>query len=288
MDERPEITHRKCECCDCETEHKYMFSKNGCHIWKCFSCGFGHTEVSEFSPESYYTEAYFNGSYIDGYSNYAETEEALSVEFSKTLRYLNKYASKGGKLLELGCAYGFFLNLAKDLYDVHGVEISGKAVDECHKRGLIQVHAGVLSQEILDIVGPYDVLVMLDVIEHLEEPKKVLAMAASQLKPGGIALLTTGDYSSIQANLFRSNWRLMTPPQHMCFFSVTGIQKIAKTLGFEVLSISHPWKFVPLSLIIYQAMRMLRIPPHNFKFISKKLFLPINLFDAMQVILKKI
>ncbi len=288
MDERPKVTQRKCECCDCETEHKYMFSKNDCHIWKCISCGTGHTEVNAFAPESYYTEDYFNGTYVDGYSNYVETEEALRVEFSKTLRYLNKYAPTGGKLLEIGCAYGFFLNLAQDLYDVYGVEISAKAVDECHKRGLSQVHAGVLSQDVLDIVGSYDALVMLDVIEHLEEPKKILATAASQLKSGGIALLTTGDYSSIQANLFRSSWRLMTPPQHMWFFSVAGISKMAKTMGFEVLSISHPWKFVPLSLVIYQAMRMLRIPPRNFGFISKKLFLPINLFDAIQVVLKKI
>lgn len=182
---------------------------------------------------------------------------------------------------------GFFLKLASQLYDVYGVEISANAVTDCHRRGLNQVYPGMLTPEVMNDIGQYDILVMLDVIEHLENPKNVLEIATSQLKSGGIFILTTGDYSSMLARIFKSNWRLMTPPQHMWFFSVEGIQKLAKSLGFEVISISHPWKFVPLSLIFYQIMRILGFQPRNYKFISNKLFMPINMFDAMQVILYK-
>lgn len=78
----------------------------------------------------------------------------------------------------------------------------------------------------------------------------------------------------------------MTPPQHLWFFTQNGITKLARRLGFEVVAIDHPWKNVPIGLVAYQIGRNF-----NSKFAAPTFLsgisIPINLFDAMRVVLRK-
>ena len=57
-------------------------------------------------------------------------------------------------------------------------------------------------------------------------------------------------------------WRLMTPPQHLWFFSPKTLEAVLARCGFRVLALDHPWKLVPLSMIVFQSLRMagLRAP----------------------------
>ena len=63
----------------------------------------------KFSAAEIYTEAYFQGGRADGYSDYAGSEEVLRGEFRTAVKELRSAGCISGKLLELGCAYGFFL-----------------------------------------------------------------------------------------------------------------------------------------------------------------------------------
>ncbi len=78
----------------------------------------------------------------------------------------------------------------------------------------------------------------------------------------------------------------MTPPQHLWFFSQASMQAMATSLGLEVEHLDHPWKVVPLSLISFQLTRMSGLRPKPIA-ISNRLGLPVNLFDAMRVVLRK-
>jgi hypothetical protein len=78
----------------------------------------------------------------------------------------------------------------------------------------------------------------------------------------------------------------MTPPQHLWFFSQASMLAMAISLGLEVEHLDHPWKVVPLSLISFQLTRMSGLRPKRIA-ISNRLGLPINLFDAMRVVLRK-
>ena len=48
----------------------------------------------------------------------------------------------------------------------------------------------------------------------------------------------------------------MTPPQHLSFFTPASMRKMLAGAGLEVVSLTHPWKRVPVSLIAYQLQRM--------------------------------
>ena len=264
------------------------FQKNGFAVLRCPECGLGRVHAPDFDPETYYTGAYFDGGHQDGYANYKDSENVLKAEFQRTLQALEHMGKAQGRLLEIGCAYGFFLDIAKTRFDVQGIEIANDAVLACHARGLTEVIAGKASPELLDTIAPVDVIVMLDVIEHLEKPDQVLKDALARLKPGGLFMLTTGDWSSLLAKASGPGWRLMTPPQHLWYFTPKSITGFAQRLGLDVVEVSHPWKLVPLSLILFQLKRMFGLgsKPVTIDWLHH-IGLPVNLFDAMRITLRK-
>ncbi len=77
----------------------------------------------------------------------------------------------------------------------------------------------------------------------------------------------------------------MTPPQHLWFFGRESITRLAKSLGLRVEHVDHPWKIVPLSLIVFQLRRMLHLSLSQSP--AAGVGIPFNLFDAMRVVLRK-
>jgi 2-polyprenyl-3-methyl-5-hydroxy-6-metoxy-1,4-benzoquinol methylase len=246
--------------------------------------------VSDFNPKSYYTEFYFNGRHADGYGDYIGSEPILRAEFRRTIDAVKQCGIVSGKLLEVGCAYGFLLQEAEEDFSVYGVEISDAAVAFCHSRGLENVFAGVITEDLLEKVGFVDVVILLDVIEHLKEPNEVMELLVKHLRPGGVLLFTTGDWGSPIAKIMRTSWRLMTPPQHLWYFTRASVAALLGHLGLEIIDIRHPTKIVPVSLVAFQIMRMLGL--HNNSQRSRlkgasTIGIPVNLGDAMRVISRK-
>jgi SAM-dependent methyltransferase len=274
----------QCPACAGLTEPRALYRKNGCAVLQCAACGLGRTEQTGFDPSAYYTGDYFSGGHADGYADYRSAEAILRREFSHTVDHIRKFRS-GGRLLDLGCAYGFFLDEAKPFYDVAGIEISEEAAAAGRARGL-KVIAGVADEAKLAELGAMDVIVLLDVIEHLPDPAATLALCARHLNPGGIIVITTGDFASLYARLSGAHWRLMTPPQHLWFFTPESVRRLGGTLGFTLEAIDHPWKIVPVSLILFQLRRMLGIGGAGTSGASG-IGIPVNLFDAMRCVLRK-
>lgn len=278
------IVARGCEVCGANTNPRPLYSKGGCDVLVCNSCGTGRAVTSTFRPEHYYTKEYFQGGRTDGYADYEASEVALNKEFDRTLAFLTRF-QPSGRLLEIGCAYGNFLRAAASKFEVYGIEISQHAVDRCLQYGL-RVAQGTVSRESLAGIGTLDACVLLDVIEHLESPEHSLRMLTEKLKPGGHLLLTTGDFGSAFARASGRHWRLMTPPQHLWFFTQCGIRMLAKRLGLEVVAVDHPWKSVPIGLITYQVSRNFKSRLAAPTFLNH-ISIPVNLFDAMRVVLRR-
>jgi len=278
------IALRDCPACAQVTEQRFLYSLNGCNIVQCRNCGLGQAEASAFDPASYYTRKYFCGQQSDGYADYIAAEPVLRREFARTVSFIRQWRN-GGRLLEIGCAYGFFLHEAKKYFDVSGIELAADAAIYCQRSGL-SVLPGVAEETTLHQDEMVDVIVMLDVIEHLPDPRGTLVLLSRYLRPGGIIVITTGDFGSVAARLCGRYWRLMTPPQHLWFFGRESVIRLAGSLGLRVERVDHPWKIVPLSLITFQLRRMLHLPL-RVKSTAAGVGLPLNLFDAMRVVLRK-
>jgi SAM-dependent methyltransferase len=275
---------RPCWACGRVVAHSQLFRVNGYDIRQCCNCGLGSAEAHGFDPAGYYTDDYFEGRRADGYAGYLIAEPILRREFARTVDFIRRYRGSG-RLLEIGCAYGFFLSEASRHFDVSGIELAEKAVEHARSIGL-RVLRGTADEANLRRAGLLDVIVLLDVIEHLPNPRETLALCREYLNPRGIIIMTTGDFGSGLAKLTGSRWRLMTPPQHLWFFTRKSMRRLAGDLGMLVERIDHPWKIVPASLIVFQFQRMLGLHPVQFS-VPNNIGVPVNLFDAMRIVLRK-
>jgi len=279
------VFYRNCPVCGAFTEQHLAFEKLGFNILRCGRCKLGRTDVpAEFNPAAIYTDAYFQGGAADGYCDYPASGAILRREFRRTLKHLRRVVS-GGRLLEVGCAYGFFLDEARGWFESEGIEVSVAAAAACRQRGL-NVSQGTVESVTSEGRKPYDAVVMLDVIEHLADPAGTLEILHRRLSPGGGLLITTGDWQSLLARSLGRHWRLMTPPQHLFFFSRRNLILLLQRLGFSVVRCVRPWKWVPLGLAAYQVGNRC-----GWRFRSLEglcgIGLPLNLFDAVQIVARK-
>jgi 2-polyprenyl-3-methyl-5-hydroxy-6-metoxy-1,4-benzoquinol methylase len=275
---------RRCPACGCATSHEHLYTKQGCDILRCQACGLGRAEACGFDAASYYNDEYFCGRHADGYADYVGAEFILRRQFARDVRRIRRLRPSG-RLLEIGCAHGFFLQEAKRYFDVIGIELAAEAAAHCRRNGL-NVITGAVCPDLLERVGPVDVVVMLDVIEHLPDPHEALSLCARRLRPGGLIVLTTGDFGSLAARCAGVGWRLMTPPQHLWFFTVESFRRWTPHLGMQLRAVDHPWKLVPLSLIAFQLARMTGrrwVTPSRVN----RMGVPVNLFDAMRIVMER-
>jgi SAM-dependent methyltransferase len=93
-------------------------------------------------------------------------------------------------ILDIGCGCGYtMLELSRKFENVKGIDISDKAVDFCLTRG-VNVQKALFPEEIPFSETVFDIIIMSDVLEHIENDRKALEKALEILKPGGMILLT--------------------------------------------------------------------------------------------------
>ena len=278
-----------CSVCNAVCLQTVVYTVQGYPISKCAECGVGRANVEGFNPYNYYDNGYFTGKNEHSYTDYIGSKEVLNQEFAKTVEFVRGVGPNQGKLLEVGCAYGLFLQQAKQHYDVHGVELVEEAATYCQSNGLTNVKHGVLTKGDLEKIGTLDVAIMLDVIEHIDNVTETVEMIANQLRPGGSFIITTGDWSSFFARMTGKRWRLMTPPGHLWYFTPNSLEKLGQRFGLELILTSYPWKIVPFELILQQALTMLGINVQvSLPKVFKTLGLPASLNDAMRMTFRKI
>jgi hypothetical protein len=259
-------------------------------LLSCTACGFisANVDLTGEQLEALYSEKYFFG---EEYFDYELEKESLEINFRARIRTLRRYMNVAqGALFEIGCAYGYFLNIARSSFRAaSGIDISKDAVTHATKNlGLNAVAADYLSYQVKQ--HP-DAIVMWDVIEHLPRPDLFVEKASADLSTGGLIAITTGDISSLNARLRGKNWRMIHPPTHLHYFSIKTLTLLLEKNGFEVLYARHPGTSRNLRSILYivLAMRLKMGKLYDriggWSFFDRSISL--NLGDIMFVIAKK-
>lgn len=136
-----------------------------------------------------------------------------------------------GRLLDVGHGAGTLLEAAAKLgWECWGTEISASAHRACTGRGW-QLHVG----DIVDLALPdasFDVVSMVELLEHVPHPRTQLDAAARLLRPGGLLYATTPNGRGLSARALGARWSAVAPPEHLQLFSSDGLRRAVATAGF--------------------------------------------------------
>ena len=195
-------------------------------IFKCNNCGLVFAEQTE--NLKYYADKY--AEMVD--EEYVKEEKGRRLASIKILKRIRKY-KRYGRLLDIGCATGFLLDEARRRkWEVSGVEISKwAAVYAKQKLNLDVINVSAEKTSFPD--GFFDVIVMIDVLEHLTDPKYTLLEIRRILKNDGVLYISTPNISSAVSRILGAKWWGINK-FHLFYFSKRTLEKMLDACGFKV------------------------------------------------------
>lgn len=168
--------------------------------------------------------------------------DLLKSAFCKVLYSPSIFSGKG-KILDIGCGNGGYLSILRDCgWEVYGFDFSEKAVKYAkNERGLVNVK----QSKVENIDYPenfFDLVTMNHLIEHLPNPKNSLIEAKRVLRKGGILIVTTPNFSSLNAKIFGKNWFPLETPRHLFLFEVSTLKRMINDIsGLEITKVKYDY-----------------------------------------------
>lgn len=229
--------------------------QNGRGLVQCAECGLVYVGEQPQPEELYalYGETYFHNDESGevGYTDYLADEANIRKTVNKRFDHIEKFAAQNGRMLDVGCALGFFIDEASQRgWQVEGLDVSQYAVDYVRARFGYTVYNGSLSDVALPQAA-YDLVTMYDVIEHVPDPRGYMQAVSDLLRTGGIFELATPDVGSLPARLTGKRWiGYKLSDEHVYYFSVKTLTRMLDETGFDVVHVRHIGKHVTLRLFL--------------------------------------
>lgn len=220
---------RRSNCLLCGSFLLHPLKKFHIHnLVRCIECNFVFSEKVQQKNE---LKAYYQ-TYA-----YDRTEEFISkITLKRYIGILEKMSKfrLNNRLLDVGCGSGIFLSVAQSMgWECYGVELSEAAVNLCYRKGLTKVQYGEL-QDVVCSLPEMDIVVMIEVIEHMADPIQVLKLIRGLLRSGGLMYLTTPNFNSLERYLLGERYSVICYPEHLNYFTKSTIKRMLKNCGFVV------------------------------------------------------
>jgi len=143
----------------------------------------------------------------------------------------------GTRLLDVGCGAGQYLLDLDDIgWNVEGLDVAPVTNEKVRSRG-IRIHTG--EPELMDNLGPYDIITAWHAMEHLWEPLKALERFRKWLRPGGFFIAAVPNFAGLPARIADENWCGIDVPRHLVQFTPSTLTGMLERAGFEVLNVHH-------------------------------------------------
>jgi len=186
------------------------------------------------------------------YQEYTAARCLKESHFRNRLREFGHYFTKG-RLLDIGCSCGFFLNIAVEHgFDAYGVELSRTAISAADPRVRNRILWGRVSDLHSQECEGFDLVTAFDIIEHTENPIEFLREVRSLLKPGGGLVISTPDTGHILRYLLGKRWPMLQPMQHTVLFSKKSLRNLLYEAGFIQIVITNAHKTFSIDYLFDQ------------------------------------
>lgn len=245
-----------------QTTFKYRIERYRFAVHACADCGSEFQHPTPKNADAYYGEAYYTGAARFSYQDERKWERYHNyVHFArlKTIRKFSPIAQL--KLLDVGCAFGAFVRAATQFGEAYGLDVSAFAVREgnriCKANGscarLFQGDLTHLPQnrEAKAIFAPqsFSVITLIEVAEHLTEPRAAFSAAYRLLDNGGLLVIQTANFEGWQAREAGADYHYYLPG-HLVYYTATGLKRLLSDIGFRQFK-----EFIPVDFPLHAKWR---------------------------------
>ncbi|MDF3818733.1 class I SAM-dependent methyltransferase [Leptospira sp. 96542] len=229
-----DLIHLKDECplnSNCEWVPLYKTTGNykDLNIQICKTCN-----LQALNPRpkqnTLYNEEYYTGKAEYSYTDERSLGKYFSYVWDARIKNIQKFV-KSGNFLDIGSSFGGLLARAKKKgFTVQGVEISKYASDYANANGISTFNGNLLDANFPSSF--FSVITMIEVIEHIENPKRFFQEITRILKPGGLLVLQTANFEGWQAKESGSAYHYYMPG-HVFYYSDTILKNILTHYQFH-------------------------------------------------------
>lgn len=226
------------------------FTVNDFPIVRCESCQlmFVKEKLSQPELDRYYEQAAERDcTYLS-----RENDENLKYYY-RNLRSLILERVPSGKILDVGCSAGGFLDVMND-FECYGMERSpsfGKAAKEKYGD---DIFIGTFE----DYQAPnflFDCVSLQDVLDHTVDPLAVLEKCRKLLKPNGLLIIKVHDFSCLYAKIMGKRFYAIVPPFHLFYFNKKAMAEILEKASFDILFSKHLSHLMFVGTIFFRLSR---------------------------------
>ena len=202
------------------------------NIVRCRRCGLVY-----MTPRDKAIAAIYEGTADDNYylATQAERKESFIRDLDE-LETISGLAAKRGRILDVGCGYGFFLDVAKE----RGWEEYGCELGKNHFSFAAKNHPRVFSRELAGCGFPeniFDAVALYDVLEHLTSPSAFIKTVHKILKADGWLVVSTPNFLSWPSRLMGRFWHCIVR-MHLYYFTPKTIKKFLSENNFKIVKIA--------------------------------------------------
>jgi SAM-dependent methyltransferase len=170
--------------------------------------------------------------------------ELRICNFKRLLTSIKSLKPTCGHLLDVGCAHGWFLEAARNDFEVFGIEPDKSLFDATYRRGL-SVRMGYFP-DVLDDGEKFDIVVFNDVLEHIPDIERTLAFCHERLNENGLLVLNLPSSNGIfyrlskmccyfgYFNYFERMWQKNLPSPHVHYVNLLNLISLLKNNEFDV------------------------------------------------------
>ena len=215
--------------------------------------------------------------------DYLNQSKFKKTSFTLFLEKIKNHLNKNCTVLEIGAYYGVLGKLIQPLVKEYtGLELSKHASDYSKNNS----NLNIINQSIEEYSKnnkKYDIIIMTDVIEHLDKPFELLSLIEKSLNKNGKLILSTFNFDSLFSKIMGKNYPWIIP-MHKYYFSNTTLKNALTESKLELFDIQNDTRIISLEYLL-QKFNILA-PSFNFIFnfflkfnFIKKIQVRINLFD---------
>ncbi|MCL4477973.1 MAG: class I SAM-dependent methyltransferase [Deltaproteobacteria bacterium] len=146
--------------------------------------------------------------------------------------------SKAKRVLDIGCGNGAFLTMFKKIgCEVYVTEFNKSAEDVCRSKGIKMLSGGLMPQMESNLSDKFDLVILTEVIEHVNNPRDIINNISDLLKKNGYLYITTPNYFSIDRLIMGPQWGMICYPEHLILWNPKTLDQFLRTCGYEKIFI---------------------------------------------------